>query len=383
MNRKPVITSLQLLLMAVGSALVFPFTFLPILNAPPANQDAWVVLLLACVYIFMINVPLLFLANKFRGVSAIQATEITMGKFFGKVVLIPFLAFFIYCYMACLLITAIFIELYIFPRTPTWALLIFMVVPVIYATWKGAGTIGRLANFLVPFAALVVVVFFILSISELDFGLLQPMLSDSTFVELNLGAFFTGARYSEILIFWVFSNYLGKKYSINKTYAATLGTFALLFMLILLPTMMILGTDYAKMAWNPYYTFTRQLKAFGFLERVQAINIIAWFPMAVLKLALYSYMACEVLSGIVKAKTHKYFVIPVSVIVFVGSLLPFMNKSSTVELLRSDAVMPFIVTPVIFVVPVIILIVYLMRRKKINQAIKQARTKTDLRNDRE
>lgn len=373
MNKKPDISTLQLALMATGSALVFPYTFLPILNSPPANQDVWAAFLLAFVYILVLNAPLLYLMNKYRGVKVSKAVELTMGKLFGKILLIPLIAFFIYCYTACMLITAIFIELYLMPRTPTWALLIFMVLPVIYATYKGAGTIARLATFLVPIALFVVVFFFIIGLANIDITMLEPVLVNSAFAELNLGAFFTAARYSEILIFFVFSFYLAKKHSINKTYAGALVTFGLGFLMILLPTILVLGMDYAKMAWNPYYTFTRQLEAFGFIERVHAFNMLAWFPMAILKLTLYSYMACEVLSGVVKAKSHRPFVLPVSIIAYIACLMPFMNKSSTVEKLRSDEVFPYIIVPIIFVIPVLILIVYLIRKKKVDQGLDKIR----------
>ena len=66
MTKKPAIGAAQLLFMSVGSALVFPYTFMPILTAPPANQDAWIVMFMAIAYIFIINAPLLFLMNKFR-----------------------------------------------------------------------------------------------------------------------------------------------------------------------------------------------------------------------------------------------------------------------------------------------------------------------------
>lgn len=219
---------------------------------------------------------------------------------------------------------------------------------------------------------LTIVIFFILGLRQMDFKALSPVLADSTFLDINLGAFLTAARYSEILIFWVFSYHLAQQASIKKTYGVALLTFAVCFFLILLPTVLVLGVEYAKHAWNPYYTFTRQIEAFGFLERVQSFNTIAWFPAALLKLTMYNYMASDVFSGIVKAKTYKYFVIPFSAVAFILCLLPVMNKSSTIELLRSDQVFPFIILPVILVIPVIILIVYLIRRKKINLLLKKS-----------
>lgn len=376
MKKKSAVTPVQLVLISVGSALVFPYTFMPILNAPPANQDVWAVLLLTFVYIFILNFPILFFMNKYRGIPINEMSELTLGKVFGKIALIPIALFCVLCFIICMLITAIFINLYIFPDTPTWALLVFMVVPVSYAAYKGAGVVARLANFVVPIAILTAVLFFILSIPEMDFAIFQPVLAESTFLELNLGAFLTASRYSEILIFWVFSYYLIEKSSLNKTYATAQLIFLISFFLILIPTVTVLGVEYAKRTWNPYFTFTRQIVLFDFMERMQPFNLMAWFPCALLKLSLYNYMTSYILAGIFKAKTHKSFVIPISAAAFIVCLLPLMNKSSTVDLLRSDEVFPYFILPAIFVIPLIQLIVYLIRRKKIGQTLSKRKHQT-------
>ncbi|MGI5849216.1 MAG: GerAB/ArcD/ProY family transporter [Christensenellales bacterium] len=366
MRKKPIITSVQLALMAVGSALVFPYSFLPIMTSPPANQDMWIVLLISFVYLLVFNAPVLFLVNRFRGMNAVEMVETTMGKVLGKALLIPYVLFFLYCFTACMLITAVFINIYIFPETPTWGLLIFMIVPICYAAYKGAGTIGRLATFIVPFILLTIVFFPVFESDKMDFRVLQPVLADSTFLELNEGAFFTAARYSEILIFWVFSYYLGQKISINKTYAVALIVFGIAFSLILIPTMLVLGVEFAKHLWNPYYVFTRQVEIFDFIERASSLNALSWFPVAVLKLTIYNYMASYVFAGMINAKTHKNFVIPFSIIAFIICLLPVMDKSSTIEMLRSDRIFPFVILPVVFIIPLIVIITYFIRRKKID-----------------
>jgi len=353
---------------------VFPYTFMPILTAPPANQDAWVVLFMAFPYILAINASLLFLMNKFRGMNVNEMAETILGKFFGKAAAVIFILFFIYCFTACMLITAIFINLYIFPDTPTWALLLYMVVPISYAAYKGAGTIGRLSVFIVPFIMLTVIIFFVLGLDQMDLGSLQPVLADSTFLQLNEGAFLTGARYSEILIFLIFSFWLKQESSINKTYAAALVAFAVSFLLILIPTLTVLGVEFGKHAWNPYFLYTRQVGGYDFIQRVQSLNTLAWFPAALLKLMMYNFMGSYVFSGVVKAKSHKWFVIPISIIGCGLCMLPVLNKSSTVELLRSDKVFPFIVLPVTFVLPLIIVIVYFIRREKIRNILAQKKT---------
>ena len=369
---KPIITTVQLMMLAVGSALVFPYTFMPILNVPNSNQDVWFVLLLALVYILVINAPLLFLINKFRGLTVNQITETIMGKIIGKAAALVFVLFFMYCFIACSLITTHFMKSYLFSATPRWVLLLFSVVPVCYASYKGAGTIGRLSVFVVPFVMVTIVFFLLFGINKMDLSVFKPILADSTFLNLNLGAFLTASRYSEILIFFVFSCYLSKTASINKTYAVALVSFGVLFMLILVPTVAVLGVDLAKIDWNPYYVYTRQVNALSFLERLQAFNTLAWFPTTVLKLAIYIFMAARVLSLVFKAKSHKKFVIPITAIGFIACLIPFMSNSGTIKILSSDRVFPWVILPVTFVLPCLLIAVYLIRRKKLKPIIKKA-----------
>lgn len=376
MITKPKITSMQLLLMSVGSALMFPYTFMPILNTPPANQDVWMVLIMAFFYIFIINAPILILINKFRSFNINEMTEIIMGKFFGKVAALLFVSFFVFCYCACMLIGAVFINMSILPGTPIKAIIIFSFIAVSYSAYKGAGTIGRLAAFLVPFVMFTVIFFFLLGLDLMHISVLKPVLADSTFLELNQGAFLTAARYSEILIFLVFSFFMPKKENVNKTYVRALGTFGIFFFMILIPTILVLGIDLAKIEFNPYFVYTRQVRAYDFIQRVHSINTLAWYPGLLLKLTIYCFMASFTLSGIFKAKSHKPFVIPVTIASLTVCMIPVMQKSSVIMLLASDKVFPWIILPFTFVLPLILLIVFLVRRKKINSILAKKKAET-------
>lgn len=359
--------------MAVLSALVFPYTFLPIINTPPGNQDVWIVLLMSFFYILLINAPILFLLNRFRGMNINEIIEAVMGKAAGKIITVPFILFFIFCFTACMLNEALFINVYLFTSTPLWALLLFMAIPASYAAYKGAGTIGRMATFIFPITYSAVILFALLAIDKADFSVFKPVLADSTFLQLNTGAFYTAARYSEILIFLVFSYFLKQKANINKTYTSALGVFGIGSLLILISTVSVLGVEYAKHSWNPYYVFSRQVRLFNFLERMQSVATFSWFPAALLKLTLYNYMASYSLSGMLKTKSHKYYVVPISIIGFIVCLLPVMNRSATVQYLRSDSVFPWIILPVIFIIPVLLVVIYLFRKKKIAPVIAAAK----------
>jgi len=371
MTSKTTITSVQLLMMSVGSALMFSYTFMPILDTPPANQDVWIVLIISAFYTTILSIPALILANRFRGLSVNEMTELILGKFLGKVASFLFFALFLFCFAACMSIAAIFASIAIFPETPIWAFLLYAIVPISYASYKGVGTIGRLATFIVPFVMLTIIIFFLMGTDMMELRVLRPVLADSSFLQLNEGGFLTAARFSEILMFLVFAVFLEQKVSINKTYIKSVGIFVFFFALILLPTLLVLGVDLARNAFNPYFLYTRQVQGYDFIEKVQAFNTLAWFPGVILKLTLYNFMACYILSGIFKTKSHQSFVIPLSIVGFCFCLMPFMNKSDVILHLASDQVFPWIVFPITSVLPLLILSTYLIRRKKINGILEQ------------
>lgn len=245
-------------------------------------------------------------------------------------------------------------------------MLVVAFVPATFAAYKGAGTIGRLAVFTVSLMISTIIVFFLLGLSQMDLEVFQPVLQDSTFIQLNKGAFLTGARESEMLIFLIFSFFMTKKASINKTFSVALVVFIILHVMILIPTISVLGIDLAKDVGNPYFKYTRQVNAYDFIQRVQSLNILAWFPGLLLKLMTYNFMFGHTMSKIINTKSHKGFVIVATVFAFIVCMIPVMQKSNTMMLLTSDKVFPYIILPVTFVLPLLLLFLYFIRRKSIN-----------------
>lgn len=369
MNKAPKISFIQLALLAAGSALMFPYTFLPILNTPPASHDAWVVLLVTILYVIVLSLPLLFFANKFRDFHFEEMNEAVMGKIGGKITSMLFVFLALFCFIACTIIVVLYLNIYILPKTPVWAMVLLMYLPITYGAMKGVGVIGRLATFIVPFVIMTIIFFFAMGIELMDINAIKPILSDSTFIEINQGAFLTAARYSEITIIVVFAFYLKKTASVNKAYFTGLIIFGISFFLILMPTLLVLGSDFAKIISNPYFVFTRQVGGSDYMQRVQSFNTIAWFMGTLLKLMIYNVIASHILSGVIKNKPRNLFVVFISILSFIIIMIPFVRRTSTLNWIKQDAVFPWMVFAIIFVIPVIMLIVYMFRKKKMEGII--------------
>jgi spore germination protein KB len=180
----------------------------------------------------------------------------------------------------------------------------------------------------------------------------------------------TAGYFSEALVFLVLFPYLKEGSNVNKTLVWSSLLFTAAFLVMVIPTLTLLGLDVARHSWNPYYMFTRQVTAYEFIQRVESLNVIAWFLGVLIKTALFNYLACFTLSKVFGTRSHRAYIGPVFLITFLVNLLPFVNRSSVIDLLRSHLVFPPIVLFNIVVLPSVVIIVYLFRRKSIDPRLR-------------
>lgn len=362
---KPRITATQFVLLIVGSRLLFAYTYMPVLEMPPRNQDAWIVMLLSGPYSVVLSLPALYLVAKFRGYEIDVIMQTILGKITGKVFLVLLALFAFFCVGACPLVAVTFINTYLYPHVPSWIIYLFLFVPVCYAAWHGAGSLARLALFIVPYIIITVVLFMILSFNQLDFKILSPILADSSLLDLNLGGFYAASFFSEILAILVMSAYLEPKTNVNRAFGVSIVVFVIAVMVMIVPTLTMLGLDVARHSWNPYYVFTRQVEAYEFIQRVESLNVIAWFLGVMLKVSLFAYLCGHLLSKVVGTKSHKWFIVPIILVAFITITRPIINRTFVTDVMRSYTFeIPIIIFSVV-VLPAIAVIVYWIRRKKI------------------
>lgn len=369
MTKKMQISSLQVAAMMAGSSVMFPYTFLPVLRVGPANQDAWLVIVLSLLYTIIFCVPILILINKFRGLDVPELAETIAGKAAGKAAMCLLSLFVFFCLFACMQAMAIYLKLYILAETPLWVINAFLLIPLTYASIKGVGTIGRLATLVVPFIIVTIVFFFVLGLKDMKLDNIMPIFADSTIADINYGAMVTGARFSEIIILGIFSYYLKDNVSINGTFFKGLLTYAVVFLLITLSTLLLLGSGVAKLLNNPFLSYARQVGGGDIMQRVQALAIFTWFAGSILKLMIYNYMASFLLERMVgnKKLQSKHYAVMVSIAAFMIANIKYLSRMSTLHYVNSQLIFSSIVFSVVFVMPTILLVIYLFRFKTVNK----------------
>ena len=178
MEDKKKITIFQFITLITVSEIMHQYTYLPILHTIPNNQDSWIVSLIFIPYVTVLCLPILFLLSKFKNICFYDMMNIILGKIGGKIATFFMCIFFCFCNIACLVLSIIFLENYILLLTPTIAITIAILIPVVYISYKGLSTICRLSTIIFFSICFITVIFLAFSFKDLDFQLLKPVMAD-------------------------------------------------------------------------------------------------------------------------------------------------------------------------------------------------------------
>ena len=343
---------------------MIPLTYAPLLKSHYANQDTWAIVLLSLPYIIIFSFPLLYLANKFPGLNLMEYTEKIMGKFIGKILGIVYGVFFIF-YLS--FFTGTFIEILdsaLYPNTPIWVNMSILIVVIVYIVSKGSINIVRLGELLFPFILFMFLLLLVLGIENYDFDVFLPILKDSTFKQLNLGAMFHSAFGMDLLILAMLASNLEKKKDLNRVFVYSLLFSAIITILSLVAIQATLGITYTKYINFPFYNFTRLIKV-GDTMGFDLLYIIVWIIGSIFRLTGYFYTCTLAFGKVFNTRNQKTY-IPLAFLTTIV-VLYIKARRTIVTKIGLPQVLIITVTVIgVFAIPLIMMITYFFRRNRIN-----------------
>ena len=359
------ISTLQIIFMLFACRMTIGFIYLPLLTSP-GNQDLWISVVGSSIICMFFSVPLIFLAYKFPEENLLQYCQRIMGKIIGRILGMIFMGFFLVILIAIMADLVNFIHTAILPETPAYAILITMLIPCIYTTFRGLETIGRVSEFLIPYFFVVIILFTVLNLPRMDFNVFLPILSDSNIQDLATGSYGVAARYYDLLILAMLVPNLNNKQDIKKivSYYIILSTVFLLIFTV--STQSVLGIEFSKHVSFPYYKYVRTIEVFDFIERIESLVVIAWVIIQYIKFSLYLYCTTIGLGQIFNIKKSNKMIIPICLLLlFVVEFFKII-KSLTVN--KIILLIPYFGSVAYFGLPLIIVIIYFFRRKTLNKS---------------
>lgn len=357
------VSSYQIILLIIIYRMIIAFTYGPAINTPPGNQDVWIALLLSIPYTILIYLPILFLSNKFNNLTIIEYMEKIFGKFIGKLVGFFYTVSFL---ISCTIIVATVLEMLgstIFPETPVWVTSLFMMTTCTYISSKGLESIARGAEILVPFIIGILFLILALGYKNMDFTVLLPILSDSTFKSINIGAIDFAFKFPDVLILAMITPHLEKKGEFNKIFFKSLIYSMLMVTIIVIASQAALGVEQAKHSNFPFFTYARLINLLDFIQRIESLYVVSWIAGNIGKISGYLYFTTVALNQTTKRKENKSYIIPIGIIIVISSVI-IKDRHSIIGTPQSTSRITLIISLIsMLIIPLIALIVYFLRSK--------------------
>ncbi len=367
MKEEQLISSYQAILLITVFRIVIAFSYLPAVNTPPGNQDIWISIILSIPWTIAISFPILYLSNKFSNLTLIEYTEKILGKAIGKIVGIAYAVFLLFYVITFVAILSEVLTSTIFPQTPSWILILILLITSSYISFKGLEGLGRGAEIFVPIIFLVILTFLIFGFNLFDFNELLPILKDSTFSQINIGARDIAFKFTDIIILAMFVPNLENRKELNKIFIRSLLISMLVLIIVVLCTQLSLGIEQTKHADFPFFTFSRLINLFDFIQRIESIYVMAWTVANVWKVSGYLYSLTINLKQTLNSKSNEVYIIPMSILIFILSTILKNNYSVVGVSQPLQFLLYFSSIAFMFAVPCITLIVYFFRRKKLRE----------------
>lgn len=231
-----------------------------------------------------------------------------------------------------------------------------LAVGITIGAYYGIEALSRIASVFLPVALLFILVFFILLAPEYDINNLYPLSVEKALKEGSTSL----SVFSDIFVL----NFL-LTYSENSKTVLKSGLTAILVSMIcgaLITFVYCLVYPYPSSARFivPMYQMSRIVSVGTYFQRLEAVFEFVWSVSIFIYASIYIWVMCDIFRLSFNLKHNKPLTVPMLII-----LLAFVfNEESYIKTLRANFVSSMILYPAFFIIPLIIGLWYISKRKR-------------------
>lgn len=351
-----------LLIMVIPTADIY----LPSIVANEAYRDSWISVILASLAALPLILLYHALARNFPGKNIIEYVPLIAGKIPGLIINLLIWSFYIFITATVIAELGDFVTWTFLPQTPVIATIILTVAAASFTVKKGIEAIARLNEFLfwIGLSLLLFVAF--ATINRVNPEYILPILENGFMPPIRgtLPLLAWTAEISVILVlFPFFSNY-------KNTLGVNLKVLLSIFILYQLGGLIVFIFSPNEVAMMKIATFELvQTISFGaFLQRFDTFIIAAWLSGVYVKICIFFYASSLITAQVFNHSDYRYIVMPVASLLVVLPIFMFRNATVLVSFLAH--IYPFYALIFEAIVPIILYIIFLIRKKAILSGIK-------------
>jgi spore germination protein KB len=256
--------------------------------------------------------------------------------------------------------------------TPEYLIVIGMMITCIYSVSRGVEASLRSVEVLAPVALGIIVILLLFGINNFKYYLLLPILSDSSLIDVNLGALELSSFYSEMFYLTMLIPYLDDKDDINKIYIKSIVYPLGLLAIIVIICQISLGVDHMEHSNFPFLLYVRSIDLFELVERIDSIAVVAWIMTSLIRVSAFLLISVLAFREILEKDERDKIILPI-----LGLILAIMTfwtiSSRSVIIYRGDynLIRVILFVGLTIVVPILTCIVYFFRRKSLEDTLSQ------------
>lgn len=269
-----------------------------------AVQTSWIVLI-AAAFTGVISVFLVGGLNKAYGnISLSQMSENGLGRFFGKIISIAYFLFFLWKFCDMLFEFTSFMNDSIMQKTPTWVILLLIVLLCVFAVNSGIAVISSIGFLLMVIVYIISIGSALFLIPKYQLGNFLPLFGESLKNYAEGFAVTAVEPFGELIVFLTVIPYVknsGGSGKLIKTllWSVLLGTIT--FLIDVTRDIGVLGV-LAKYFIFPTFESIRMIDIGEIFSRVEIFYAGMLMILAFLKASLWLFAACEMLKSFADRK---------------------------------------------------------------------------------
>ncbi|WP_042162481.1 GerAB/ArcD/ProY family transporter [Paenibacillus gorillae] len=332
-----------------------------------ANQDAWISMLLAGLMGLGIVFLIVRLSMRYPQQTFVQYSQTILGKWAGKIVIIPYFVMWVYLNSMVLRNSADFVYLTLFTKTPLYVIMVTLLILVIYVIAAGGlAGIARCGELMGPIILVVILGTCLLSSNHLDWHHLTPVFIDSGWKHIMKGSISGVAFYGDIIMFTMIFAFMSNS---KQALSITMWGMALTAVLVVVASMMVImtfGPILPARMWAPFFGMTRFISVLGFIQNVDILFVIIWLFSAFIKLSLFLFIAVYGTAQWLNIKNWRMLIWLMAPITLVLALLP-QNATAPIKEYVQQMWIPYVIPINVIGIPLLLWIVSVMRGQSIQR----------------
>jgi len=352
------ISSKQLLFLLITLIIATADVFLPAFVAQQAGRDSWISVIIGTISSIIIGNIFISLGLRYPDKTFVEYSCDILGKPLGKLAGAIFLY---YMFLITSIITKQLGEIFVVAFNPETPIIIFIALSILlasYAIGKGIEVISRINEILLPVGVIVLVGIGVLNLNELNFNYFLPVMYDGILPPLRGAILIQSWMVETVTILQLFP-FIKEKKKIRRTVTISIVALGIALQIGVL-TIALFGSA-TKIFMLPALEFVRYASLGEYFRGLDITIMGVWVGGIFVKMSIFFYVFTTGLAQLLNMKSYKELILPVGVLIVTFSMVFSRNIMGGIYF--SNFIFPLYSFFVVFLLPVLLLLVSMLRKK--------------------